>query len=291
MSDPSSILTLELTCGDGGSDVEVNLASGYFPSLIKCDAHASKSVSSDVHTIVFQPSSQLSIHSDSPVTLIVGVHMKDQSSSLKLPFSVWAMDSTSPHNSAEIDRVTNTINAFNLLSSYPKDELWKNMPKLHRLAQGESLKQKRNSMESNLRSPESREGASPSVPLGCDSFEKIASSDEDLRNLEQFISKSGRMKMRSEIEKHRKARKTPERQQQHTNRLDQLMDPNHHSDLFLMAAPEDFRVTTSIAETEHNVAELHNSTVTASKSLKLFDLASEGAKSPPLSLFILTTYR
>lgn len=266
MNDPSAILTIELTCTEGGNDLEVNLASGYYPSLVKCDARACKSVSSDVHTLVIQPSSQLSIKSDLPTTLIVGVHMKDRSSNLKLPFSVWAMDSTSPHNSVEIDRVTNAIAAFNLLSSYPKDELWKNMPKLHRLAQGESLKPKSSTRLLNVDSLG-----------GHTSIAKTPSHDEELRDLEQFISKSGRMKMKSKIERYRNTREISEWQP--TNRLDRLMDPNHHSDLFTMTSPEDFREIAASVDSKQD-CDLNKSPTSPTKHLKLFELASQGFESP-----------
>jgi hypothetical protein len=304
MSDASSILTLELTCSNGGSDLEVNLASGYFPSPIKCDARASKSASGDVHTIVFQPCSELSIASNSPITLVVAIHLRPHSTTMRLPFSVWAMDSASPHHSAEIDRVTNAIAAFNLLSSHPKDELWKNLPKLYRLAHGESMKSKRSSISDgdtlchsasetggrfftpSLFSDAGGSGSCQSAPLSDDgrgdSFEFTSAGaaplEEDLRDLERFISKSGRMKMRSEIEKHRKGRQTPEKR----SRLDKVMDPNRHSDLFVMETPQDFRVTTSIADTEidtgaeKGVGHLKSSPAASSKSSKLFDMAFEG---------------
>lgn len=191
----------------------MSLACGYFPSPLKCDARAAKSLSAEKHTIVFRPSDKnLSSELQSPI--IIGIHLNIESSHHSLAFSIWALRSISPHISNEIHRVNSIIHSFNMLSENSTDELWKNMPKLHRLAQSEScsiLDQKHISTHSIDTSPATKED----LP------------DPDLVSLEHFVSKSGRMKMRSDLVDFQS------RSQSKSNRLDKLMSPNNHSDLFV----------------------------------------------------------
>jgi hypothetical protein len=275
----------------------MDLAYGHYPSPMKSDARASKSISNDTHTIVFQPSSQLSLKPPIPPTtipFIVGVHLKSSSSIQKLPFSIWAVGTTDPHQSDEINRVSCAINSFNLLSEHSKDELWKNMPKLHRLAQGESAKQRSGksligaasieiSRQSSLRHDRSLgcsqntstdEPCSRAVsfieppPSSALEREKNDAQETDMENMERFISRSGRMKMKHGSE-----------QPQSAHRLDKAMNPNNHRDLFALNHPEDLTETISLQDIDKDPNDGQKSKITTaltnSKSLKILDMDFE----------------
>jgi hypothetical protein len=269
----------------------MDLAYGYFPSPINSDVRASKSVAMETHTIMFQPSSHLSLKPQTPTTpFLVGVHMKSVCSLENIPFSIWAVGSTDPHQSDEINRVSCAINSFNLLSEYSKDELWKNMPKLHRLAQGESSKQRRMSvidginLKGSLQSSPShcRSLGSPqrifSRPIEPASFalgmEKHDTQEEEIENMERFISKSGRMKMKSGNEQTQSMTAlSPTR-----NRLSIAMNPNHHRDLFALNIPEDLADTVSLQDIDKDASQRLKSispSLCTSKSLRLFDMDFE----------------
>lgn len=354
MEDASAILTIELNYNEINVDLTMDLACGYYPTPLKNDIHASKSSDSQTLSIVYRPIDKLNgiqdgyinknLNKNDPIVLIVGVHMKTINWNHTVPFSIWAFESTRPHNSAEMNRITSTIYSFNILSENPKEELWKNLPKLHRLAQGEAqalLEQQMNRQTIQLdlnktimttttttastssstplsQSPTKSNQISPTkkskklkpqstlnyllsrtsqqeddeddnnvteqdeVIKNKDKFDgehhqnqnriveetnendgddngdinsnykKINNNDndndDDQKNMERFITKSGRMKMRKDLLQYRNTKSSELRP---TSRLDKKVNSNLHRDLFLPVEAENLYETISSIDNDN----------------------------------------
>jgi hypothetical protein len=267
--------------------LDLNLSTnGYYPTPAKCDVKASKFHGSNMQIIAFRANDTnkedefvkaSSVSELDTKTFIAGIH---NIGGEPMPYSLWALASAKPPNSEAIDSVSKTIYTLRELSKNSPEDLWRNMPKLHREAHEKSnaahakpqystpaspnklgsgstspvtvpSRSKRgspatipppafspSSMDRPISQPGGRGGSRNRARTASDATADMSEAEEDMAVMEKFIAKSGRAKLRRELEAHRSMSKSlsnsslPSQTRPFNSRITTPVNPNMHMDLF-----------------------------------------------------------
>ncbi len=186
-----SILTIEVECVKG--EVQAILGINLAPTLLQNNETIQVSSSERKRFVVNLPANQFAV---------VSIISKANSSC-----KIWCFMSQAPKTVAPLERTTAIINKFNNLAKFSDEELLQKFPELERLVVN-SVKGENSNFSSkyNLNPSSNLLSAGESIvnsTVSADPVEKGDIEDNDLKVLDNFIFKSGRMNIRSAQESHR----------------------------------------------------------------------------------------
>ena len=236
LGDLSSILTIELNSTAPGENdcFEVDMSTqGYYPGKGKSDVKAAKYQSSNRHVIVFNPAERASEDEfvalaaqdiRRTTTLVIGVHHKESSNLKTAPYEIWAIATTGVPDPEALNNVSKSIKVLDMIASASDEDLWRNMPKVHRDAHKQVF------AENSSTSPD----RSLSPPRQSEERILMDSkvNDDEMEGFENFVTKTGRAKLRDNLSSLNASIDGSLADSQYT-RLDRPVDPNMHEDLFL----------------------------------------------------------
>ena len=235
IGDMTSILTVDVRSTESQDidclDVDMS-TRGYYPSGGNAELRAAKYHDSNRHVIVYNPAERLSEKEFVEIssrderittTLVVGVHHKHSSKVDNIPYEIWALTTKGAPESEAIENVSKTVKVLDIISSASEEELWKNMPRVHRDAH-----KKVGVTEKKRQSPQVLSPAQLS-----ENRKKMDSKvdEEELMSFESFITKSGRDKFRQNLSSLITSTDSIFSDSQYS-RVDQPVDPNMHEGLF-----------------------------------------------------------
>jgi hypothetical protein len=204
------------------------VAKGYYPSNMKHDYKSSRDTTSNKHIIIFQPN--IKNHEEDYIELskpknrfntmsfIVAICHKGTSCFPSLKYSIWAIGSTNPPESQHVTKAKNTTTALKILSRNSPEDLWSALPRLQRQAHVAAKEKTRMQQYPH-------DGVAPDI-------EALLSEEEfeEQKSFENFVTKAGRMKLKQAIQNRGEYDSV---NTEETNRLEVVVDPNMHSDLFI----------------------------------------------------------